>query len=415
MPNPLQKMTNRRGQHVMEYSIVLIITMVAMMIALPHVMRGWNANMKGWEDSAIDSLEDPLLEAPVVTSLPGCACNWSMPLGCGNGSCSRQQMASQCICNPPGCGSTNLTLNCTEGTYQCPCDSTCCEPWQPTGLCGAAANPPCLTGEMRKTRLCGCNPTPQSQCLPDPACTFACQGINGNPPGIDQPLNSQECPNYESCLSQNRRNVLVDACSGGCDHCEYICTAPFFANNNQCTTCPIGKVFQGVCTTGQCQYTTACSGGTCQTVGAPPPLPPPTCGTNGLPCCTGNVCNAGLLCSNGTCIPCGNPSEACCTGSVCFSSTCINGTCVCGDPGQSCCAGGVCNSGLSCNSSYLCSCGDIDEDCCSGGTCNGALQCNGVGKCCPITYTGYCSISRNCCEVDLDCPPSESCVYIPLP
>ncbi len=55
---------DKSGQHMLEYSILVILLVAAIIIAGPYVIRSWNAQMKGWEDSVIDSLDDPLLEEP---------------------------------------------------------------------------------------------------------------------------------------------------------------------------------------------------------------------------------------------------------------------------------------------------------------------------------------------------------------
>ena len=58
------KLSQRQAQHTLEYSILILMIMVGIIITGPYVMRSWNARVKGWEDSVYDSMQDPLLNAP---------------------------------------------------------------------------------------------------------------------------------------------------------------------------------------------------------------------------------------------------------------------------------------------------------------------------------------------------------------
>ena len=51
----------RRGQHLLEYMVLSILIMAGIIIGGPYVIRSWNAQVKGWEDSVVDSMNDPLL------------------------------------------------------------------------------------------------------------------------------------------------------------------------------------------------------------------------------------------------------------------------------------------------------------------------------------------------------------------
>ncbi len=51
---------NKKAQHTLEYGIVLILIMTGIIIMGPYIIRGWNAQMKGWEDSVEDSLNEPM-------------------------------------------------------------------------------------------------------------------------------------------------------------------------------------------------------------------------------------------------------------------------------------------------------------------------------------------------------------------
>ncbi len=58
----LLKKFNQKAQHTIEYAVVLVLVMVGIIIMGPYVIRSWNAQMKGWEDSVTDSLNDPALK-----------------------------------------------------------------------------------------------------------------------------------------------------------------------------------------------------------------------------------------------------------------------------------------------------------------------------------------------------------------
>ncbi len=58
--------TNKRGQHAIEYAIMMILVMVGIIIMGRYVIRSWNANLKGWEDSAIDSMQEPITQVPSI-------------------------------------------------------------------------------------------------------------------------------------------------------------------------------------------------------------------------------------------------------------------------------------------------------------------------------------------------------------
>jgi hypothetical protein len=41
--------------------VLSILIMAGIIIGGPYVIRSWNAQVKGWEDSVVDSMNDPLL------------------------------------------------------------------------------------------------------------------------------------------------------------------------------------------------------------------------------------------------------------------------------------------------------------------------------------------------------------------
>jgi hypothetical protein len=189
--------TGKEGQHTVEYAVLMILIMAGIITMGRYVIRSWNANLKGWEDSAIDSMEDPLLELPPP---PINSCTWSdwSPLGCGLGlvnactgvivSCAPTEMTSIRTFNPPGCQCAQAD----NATVQCASDGCCCEP--PTAIaCGSStplpgSTPPpacsatgmaptspggtCPFGTMGSSTVCG--GSTYYGCIPDPSCLIYC-------------------------------------------------------------------------------------------------------------------------------------------------------------------------------------------------------------------------------------------------
>lgn len=62
MPIPIKhsRFTSKNAQHTLEYMILLILIMAGIIIGGPYAIRSWNAQIKGWEDSVVDSMTDPL-------------------------------------------------------------------------------------------------------------------------------------------------------------------------------------------------------------------------------------------------------------------------------------------------------------------------------------------------------------------
>src|SRR3989338_5072375 len=81
------KPTRKNAQHTLEYMILLTLIMAGIIIGGPYAIRSWNAQVKGWEDSVIDSMTDPLMEAPPgAVTIPGCDPNSWGDIGCNMGA-----------------------------------------------------------------------------------------------------------------------------------------------------------------------------------------------------------------------------------------------------------------------------------------------------------------------------------------
>ena len=53
-----KKLKEIRGQQAMEYIVLMTLIMAGIIISGPYVIRSWNANLKGWEDSVVDSMNE---------------------------------------------------------------------------------------------------------------------------------------------------------------------------------------------------------------------------------------------------------------------------------------------------------------------------------------------------------------------
>jgi len=187
------KRHGKEGQHTIEYAVLMILIMAGIVTMGRYVVRSWNANLKGWEDSAIDSMEDPLIEVD-PPPLPDCTGSDWTDQGCGlsrldvcTGSpvvCAPTQMTSTRSYRPPGC-------QCVLGalTTQCTDNDCCCE--TPVAVaCGdlmspGAAPPACTSTGLSPTIATGC---PYGQmgystrcggntfvgCRPDISCILNC-------------------------------------------------------------------------------------------------------------------------------------------------------------------------------------------------------------------------------------------------
>jgi len=271
----LHKLRTNSAQHTLEYTVVLVLVMGAIIIMGPYVIRSWNANLKGWDDSVEDSFQDILITSPNPVDVPGCSCLFE-DAGCGpNGNCLKFERFRQYVCTPTGCG---LFQNppCPCGAGSCESDSNCCYD-EPTGLCGPlATHVPggCPDGEMEWVRLCGVNggylPVPISYyCQPDPLnCDFNCVAPIAPPPAT---RNAITCPLYGVGLTGNTNNTLVAACSGLPGRCEMICdpsfNPPLFPNptGTACVSCDPGKVFEGACPPVNPNDPVRCEKGSCPT------------------------------------------------------------------------------------------------------------------------------------------------------
>lgn len=208
MPIKPSKFASQNGQHALEYMILVTLIMAGIIIGGPYVIRSWNAQMKGWEDSVVDSMIDPLTEAPPnIVTIPGCdfvswgtcglgnCCGLGYSLFGNSASCTPQQLLQRGVFNPSGCElsdpsmSFDLVARCdTSGTSSTdPAANHCCTPWiTPSGCtpgnlgcpvdsdCGI--NVGCPDGQYRQTHTCDTGYT-ETGCVADPGCNFTCGNV----------------------------------------------------------------------------------------------------------------------------------------------------------------------------------------------------------------------------------------------
>ena len=290
------KLSSQNAQHTLEYMILLTLIMAGIIIGGPYVIRSWNAQMKGWEDSVVDSMTDPLTGAPPnIVPITGCdfvswgscgfggCCGLGIPFFGGQSvNCGEQQLLQLGVFNPPNCqwsdpstcfsGCSPVTIN---GVVVIPgvarCDTTgtsstdpnrngCCTDWVTPSGCTPAPGPPycpvdsdcgvnvgCPDGQYRRTHTCDEGYT-ETECVPDPGCNFTCI----NPlPGLDETTSPPTLSNATFCAGDNAgllgdtNYVIMSSCTPA--KCEFVCNPTFVYNGSACV-CPAGQtVVGGVC------------------------------------------------------------------------------------------------------------------------------------------------------------------------
>ena len=229
-------MKNNKGQHIIEYTTLLILVMAGILIMSPYVRRSWFANLKSWEDSYVDSIEDPLMEVDdrdIVGQLPGCSCSIQAPceqaVCCGFAGCAETEASLLKVCNILGCEPEDVT---------CTSDSRCCSTPRSTHLCGAAGGCP----DRHELLLFECGSEPKdsrSVCQITANCGNICLG--GLPPSYKGTL----CPGDDIGLDSDTNYVTVTDCScplGSPPECEIRCTPPFIPTAGVLCECPPGTV-----------------------------------------------------------------------------------------------------------------------------------------------------------------------------
>src|SRR3989344_8839817 len=100
--------SSRKAQSIIEYTVVILLVMVGLILMRPYVIRAINAHMKTWEDNVSDSMKDSLKEAQPPS-----------PPVCPNGVCEIGEARETC-CNDchgsPACGDGTCCNSALGGT-----------------------------------------------------------------------------------------------------------------------------------------------------------------------------------------------------------------------------------------------------------------------------------------------------------
>ena len=215
---------------------------------------------------------------------------------------------------------------------------------------------------------------------------------------------------------RNVSKAVVDkqsGCSSGCSRYCYDANCQF---EDYALEFPRRCDGQCVDAGGSCSDNTECCSGSCEGGSCVDPVAS-YCGSEGVPCCNGNLCNGNLVCSSGTCqavVVCDSVGDSCCgdgscgSGLVCGSSGLCEVTEVCDSVGDSCCGDGSCGSGLVCKSGTCeTPCGAEHQQCCTGGDpCTGDLVCAGSGTastCQQCGSGGQVCCGNRVCDENFEC------------
>ena len=226
---------NHKGQHVMEYAMILTAIIAAIIVMRPYVLRSWNAHVKGWEDSVYDSYHDRLIDAPEDSiRIEGCNCNWEdRECGATSGpttrpprrTCGELERLQIKVCFPQGCENSPLNLQDTANCDPRPIEPCCVTqisprnaPFNPQVHCGVNAG--CGDCEIKLERQCSdprleiaqppwCsadipNDIASSSVQGNQICCFECTGANNiecatRQSGVQAQLNHQSCETVGFC------------------------------------------------------------------------------------------------------------------------------------------------------------------------------------------------------------------------
>lgn len=60
----------QKAQSTIEFSTLMILVMIGLIVMSPYIIRSVNAHLKTWEDSVDDSISDPLVNVPATGLVP---------------------------------------------------------------------------------------------------------------------------------------------------------------------------------------------------------------------------------------------------------------------------------------------------------------------------------------------------------
>ena len=223
---------NKRGQSIIEYSLIAVLVILGIVIMGPYVLRSVGAHFKLWDEGVQDSFTENITQAP-VNDVPyistNCKCTNS-PGSCGSAQAGTQCGANQRVinhsCNPQLCDGAPAS--------SCINDPACCTAWVNVG-CGTipiGETPPsnnCNYGQEIKAQQCGTNNT--VQCTPNSNCDAQCLGVL-SPGGLYCATYSTVMPTN---LNQNYGITYVTTCPSS-PTCQVYCE-PGYLLSSTGTTC----------------------------------------------------------------------------------------------------------------------------------------------------------------------------------
>jgi len=219
-----KKFKNNSGQHILEYALLTILVMVGIIVMGPYVIRSWNANVKGIEDSVQDSFQDPIAPSPPGIPGPDCVCAYKPPCEqgpcCGMGGCADTQLSEVWNCSPIGCQADPGPL--------CTANIACCTTPVPGIIPDDCGTQGCGADEVPSTFFCGGDSTARMVCQFNANCAFQCQGTFGTDfhyRGL--------CP-FDNIGLNNNITPYTTVVPGGCSRpigsipkCQVECAPPF--------------------------------------------------------------------------------------------------------------------------------------------------------------------------------------------
>ncbi|MBF0478996.1 MAG: hypothetical protein HQL26_05900 [Candidatus Omnitrophica bacterium] len=177
----LKKFTSNHGQGLSEYIMLTLLVMAGIIIMGPYVVRSWNAQQKGWDDSVRDSYEDPLTKTHFTSSSDPCsACTYYF--NCNKPPCcdkdNKQVLTRYCPSEKDGGPKDPNTCSETPTAEKKEYNLHCCTPENPGANppCGAASDPACPEGGTRVNYTCGggSNKMTGTECVYSENCMTPC-------------------------------------------------------------------------------------------------------------------------------------------------------------------------------------------------------------------------------------------------
>jgi len=257
-----QSLFTKKGQSIIEYALLIILVLAGVYVMTPYVIRSWNANIKGWEDSVKDSYQEPISASPPgVLDIDG-TCNYQPPCSsppcCGYGTCDDWIATITWMCSPIGFMAapggvvhdcSNEDANCCSTPVQLPVPVNCGTRVDSiTGL-------PCTADEVPALYSCGFDPDHNNPTRVECQFNRNCQNQCLNPPN---PGDTEYAPaiceldNINLSASQNITFVEEGKCSspvGSAPKCQWECATSFVPGFGASSCeCPAGSInILGVC------------------------------------------------------------------------------------------------------------------------------------------------------------------------